>query len=199
MAIVAVAFVAACGDKPAGPAQTSSTDTIATITLLPPNPMVPAGSTLALTAFLANAAGDEIIGRTIEWTSSRTDVARVNDAGVVLALESGSTTITATSEEKTGTTMVTVTPPVAANVFVSPPSVTVQLGRTVQLTAVATDAEGHVLTGKFVLWSSSVPTTVSVDDTGLVTGLLYPGTATIYAQVDGVIGSATVVVTQAPN
>lgn len=63
--IVVAAIAAACGDKPTEPTPTSSTDTIATITLLPPDPAIPVGSTLALTAFLANAAGDEIIGRDV--------------------------------------------------------------------------------------------------------------------------------------
>jgi uncharacterized protein YjdB len=92
---------------------------------------------------------------------------------------------------------VTVVQPIAAYVFVSPPSVTVGLGRTVQLNALVTAANGRELTGKIVIWSSSNPTT-SVNESGLVTGLVL-GTSTIFAQVDGAVGFATVVVTQNPN
>jgi uncharacterized protein YjdB len=194
-----VAALGACGEKSSAPTSSNPNDTIATITLSPANPSLPVGSMLELTASLADSAGQPLTstGRTIEWASSRPDVARVSDLGVVVALELGTATITATSERKIGSTVVTVVQPVAAYVFVSPPSVTVGLGRTVQLNALVTTADGKELTGKIVLWSSSNPTT-SVNESGLVTGLVL-GTSTIYAQVDGAIGFATVVVTQNPN
>jgi uncharacterized protein YjdB len=197
-AIVAAAVLGACGEKSIGPGPLpSATDTIATITLSPVNPSIPVGSTLALTALVANTDGVALTGRPIEWSSSHPEVARVDDAGVVLAIATGTALVTATSEEKTGTAFVTVVQPVAAYVFVSPPSVTVGLGRTVQLTAIVTAADGKELTGRVVIWSSSNPTT-SVNESGLVTGLVLD-TSTIYAMVDGAVGFATVVVTMNPN
>lgn len=198
-AAIAVGAFDACGERPAGPTQSSPDDTIATILLTPANPTISLGTNIELTALLADSVGGPLTttGRIIEWSSTRTDIARVSDQGVVTALELGTATISAMSERKIGSTVVTVVQPVVANVFVSPPSATVVLGRTVQLTAVATDATGLVLNGKLVLWTTSNPTT-SVNDAGLVTGLVL-GTSTIYAQVDGAVGFATVVVIQPPE
>src|ERR1041385_1275716 len=65
-----------------------------------------------------------------------------------------------------------------AQVAVTPPSVTTQVGQTTQLTATPEDAAGHALPGRTVLWATSQSSVASVDANGLVTALT-PGTATI--------------------
>src|SRR5256885_11398073 len=205
--VAAAVVAAACGDKSTTPPFTNVADTVATITLSPSSPTMTVGGTLNFTALVANANGDQLIGRTIEWSSSRSDIARMNDAGVVVALEAGTTTITASTfadsnassnERKTGTTLLTVVLPVVANVFMTPPSATVQLGKTVQFSAYATDQNGNVLAGKTILWASSDANTMQVNDSGVVTALRL-GTATITAQIDPVLRSAPVVVTSEPE
>src|SRR2546429_9513499 len=54
-------------------------------------------------------------------------------------------------------------------VTVSPPTATVALGQTVQLTATLRDASGNVLTGRTVTWSSSNLAVATVSGSGLVT------------------------------
>jgi CubicO group peptidase (beta-lactamase class C family) len=51
---------------------------------------------------LKSAAGETLAGRTITWSSSNSDVAAVTLSGMVHANNPGTTTITATSEGKTG-------------------------------------------------------------------------------------------------
>lgn len=195
-ATIALGALGACRESASAPLLTDLNDTIATITLAPDSPSLPQGSTLELTAALADSAGQPLAptGRTIEWSSSRPDIARVSELGVVTALELGTATITATSERKIGSTVVTVVEPAAAQVDVSPPAAEVGPFGTVQLTATVKAADGRVLTGRFVLWSSSAPTVMTVNESGLVTAMVELGTATIFAQVDGAVGSAPVVI-----
>jgi parallel beta-helix repeat protein len=69
------------------------------------------GQSTQATATLRDASGNVLSGRTIQWTSSVTNVARVSAAGVVTAVSAGNASITATSETKSGTATVQVTAP----------------------------------------------------------------------------------------
>jgi len=195
-AVIVLAALGACGETSSVPTSSNPNDTIATIMLSPVNPSLPLGSTLELTVSLADSAGQPLTstGRTIEWASSRPDVVRVSDLGVAVALELGTATITATSERKIGSTVVTAVEPAVAEVDVSPSAPVVGPFGSVQLSATVRASDGRELTGKFVIWSSSAPAVLSVNDSGFVTALVSTGTATIYAQVDGIIGFATIVI-----
>jgi uncharacterized protein YjdB len=57
-----------------------------------------------------NAGGTAIAGKTFVWASGNTAVATVNN-GLVSAVMTGSATITATVDGKTGTALVNVSPP----------------------------------------------------------------------------------------
>src|SRR2546426_7304406 len=72
--------------------------------------------------------------------------------------------------DKRDTATVTVSCPVSvASVTVSPPSPTVQVGQTVQLSATPQDANGTPLSGRTITWSSDNTTAASVSASGLVT------------------------------
>ncbi len=79
----------------------------------------------------------------------------MNGSGLVSGVAAGSATITATSEGKSGTSLVTVTPVPVATVSVSPAAPSVAAGQTVQLTATPRDANGNALDGRVVTWGSS--------------------------------------------
>ena len=66
------------------------------------------GDQQALAARLTDAAGRVLSGRTVTWTSSNPAVASISAAGVVSALTTGTVTITATSEGKTGSATTTI-------------------------------------------------------------------------------------------
>src|SRR2546426_1256363 len=85
-------------------------------------------------------------------------------------------------------------PPVVASVTVAPPSDTVIVGETTQLTATVKDAAGHVLTDRVVTWSSSNAGVATISSTGLVTGVTANAVTVITATSEGVSGSATITV-----
>ena len=64
--------------------------------------------TTQATAVTRDANNNVLTGRNISWSSNNTQIASVSTAGVVTALTAGSTTITATSEGKSGSAQVTV-------------------------------------------------------------------------------------------
>ena len=90
---------------------------------------------------------------------------------------------------------VTVTPAPVATVTVTPSPGSVRRGSTLQLTATLRDANGNVLTGRTVSWSTSAPAIATVTpSSGVVTGVT-TGTATITALSEGKTGTSVVTVT----
>jgi len=85
-----------------------------------------------------------------------------------------------------------------ASVTVSPASVSVLQGQTVQLTATLRDASGNPLTGRVITWQSSTSAIASVNGSGLVTGVGPGGPVTMTATSEGQSGTASVTVTLAP-
>jgi hypothetical protein len=87
-------------------------------------------------------------------------------------------------------TFVTVDPAPIASVAISPP--TVELAGPTQLTATATDANGHPVAGLSYVWTSSDTSIASVDGTGLVTpSRQFFGSVQITATTAGRTGIAT--------
>jgi hypothetical protein len=87
------------------------------------------------------------------------------------------------------------TPAAVASVVISGTG-TVEIGKTLQLTAQAQSAAGTAISGKTFTWASGTESVASVASDGTVTGRA-AGTATITATVDGKSGSAVVTVTPA--
>ncbi len=84
-----------------------------------------------------------------------------------------------------------------ASVSVTPASKTlVSLGETTTLSAAAENSTGGAITGKTFTWSSSNTNLATVNASGTVTAVSN-GTATITATVDGVNGTASILVQQA--
>src|SRR6266480_1361381 len=89
-------------------------------------------------------------------------------------------------------------PPAAVvSVDLTPPSATVQVGQTVQLTAIPRDANGNALSDRTVTWTSSNTSAAIVSPTGLVTGVV-AGSAAITATSEGKSGTASITVTNVP-
>jgi hypothetical protein len=159
------------------------------------NPVLTQGSTTQAVATLRDAAGNELTGRTITWESASTGVASVSATGAVVAVGAGSVLITATSEGKSGSAMLTVNLASVASVTVSLATPRVGVGGLSQGGAVLRDASGNVLSGRVVAWTSSNPAVATVLATGgLVTGVGL-GTSTITAKSEGLSGTATITVT----
>jgi uncharacterized protein YjdB len=81
---------------------------VASVAVDPGTANLRAKTATQLTATLKDAAGNDLTGRTVAWSSSDDDVATVNSSGLVVAVASGTATIFATSEGETGQATVTV-------------------------------------------------------------------------------------------
>jgi uncharacterized protein YjdB len=188
--IAVVLFLLACGGESAGPDLTPRTIAItpASITL------GSIGATQQLAA-TAHASNNTVVPVTISWTSSNTAVATVDVNGTVTAVANGSTTISAAAGTISGTVQVTVEQ-VPTTVAVSPAPVTMAaLGATQQLSAVARDANNHIVPGTTAQWSSSSAAVATVSASGLVTAVAN-GTAVITAMIGSLAGTATATVAQ---
>jgi Bacterial Ig-like domain (group 2) len=153
---------------------------------------VMAGQTVQMGAVTRAADGAEL-ARPVVWTSVNPGVASVDAQGKVTAHEAGWTHVTATSEGRSATALITVLAPPApvAYVQVQPHNVTLEVGSGRELAARPFAANGSQLMNRVITWASSDSTVVSVDAQGRVFALK-GGTATITATSEGRTGAATV-------
>lgn len=85
--------------------------------------------------------------------------------------------------------------PVAiSSIELSPPTASVQTGKTTTLAATPRDVNGAALTGRTLTWSTSSAAVAGVDANGIVTGVA-AGTATISVTGEGKTASAAITVT----
>jgi hypothetical protein len=84
---------------------------VASVTLSPASPSLPAGERRRITANVTAADGRSLPGRVVTWASSNPAVAVASENGVVKGLAPGAATITATSARRSATAAVTVTAP----------------------------------------------------------------------------------------
>ena len=169
---------------------------VATVVVQPATVSLVAGGTATLTARVSDASG-ATLDRVVTWTSDHPEIASVTDAGVLTATSPGTATITAQSEGKSGTAIITVSRASVASLGITPGTASLVVGDAVALVATPKDASGTVLTDRTVTWSSSAPGVATVSSTGVVAGVA-PGSATITATSEGVSATATVVVSLVP-
>jgi uncharacterized protein YjdB len=156
-----------------------------------------AGGTADLVATVRDQNGQPMPGEPVTWSSSNPVVATVSAVGRVTAMSSGQAIVTATANGHSATSTITVDPVPVASVEVVPASASVQVGSTVQLGAIVRDANGNVLVGRPVTWTTSDGSVASVSTSGLVTGRA-EGPVTITATSEGRSGSASITVTRVP-
>ncbi len=199
VAAAIAAAAASCSSTASAPTLLSSVQHVASVDVSPAaDTLAAVGQTRQFSAVPRDSAGAVVTGVTISWTSSDSAVANVTDSGVVNAVTSGSATITATASGIAGhaTVVVAIPAPVrhVASVVVSPAADTlVAAGQTKQLTAVARDSTGAVMSGVSFSWASSNHSVATVDSAGFVSAVAN-GSTTITATASGVAGHATVLV-----
>ncbi|MBK8248727.1 MAG: Ig-like domain-containing protein [Gemmatimonadetes bacterium] len=165
---------------------------IASIRVTPDAVTVSAGQTVQLTAQALDAEGN-VLNRPITWSSDLATRATVSASGLVTAVSAGEVRISARSGTTLGISTVTVTQVPIARIDVSPPTVSVLVGGTQQLTATPRDAAGNALPGRGITWLTGAPSVATVSQTGLVTGVA-SGSALVFAASEGQSGSAAVTV-----
>ncbi len=163
------------------------------ITLSPTSATININNTRQFTATVAPTTASN---KTINWTSSNTNVATVDSTGKVTAKGNGTATITATSAEnntiKAQATVTVVTPLSSLSISPSTNAMNVNDTKTLTLTYNPTTASN-----KNVTWTSSNTSVATVDSNGKVTAK-GNGTATITAtsaENSNIKATATVTVT----
>jgi uncharacterized protein YjdB len=144
------------------------------------------------------------VGGAVQWSSGDTTIATVSDSGLVRGIGPGTVMIIATSRTVSGSAPLTVTvadPTITpvASVAVALASSTLNPGQSTQATATTLDANGNVLSGRVIAWSTNNASIATVSSAGLVTAVAN-GSALIVATSEGKSGSAplTVQSTQPP-
>ena len=96
------------GDSP-GTTEPPAPKPVATVTVTLASSTVIVGRTVQGSVALADAGGATLTGRAVQWSTTSTAIATVDQAGLVTGVAPGTATITATSEGKSGTASLTVT------------------------------------------------------------------------------------------
>ena len=148
-----------------------------------PSSSLPKGETeqLRATGVLSDGTTENLTDAA-SWASSSGDVASVSSSGLVTALTTGVTSVTATYLSLiSNTKSLDVIPAVLQSLSLSTPNSSLPKGESQQLTATGSFSDGSTgdLTGA-VTWSTSTPSMVSVSPSGLATAV-GTGSATITA------------------
>ena len=170
---------------------------VASVKVAPPEASVVVGATVTLTASAYDASGNVLTGRKVFWAVADSNFATVSPSGVVTGRYVGTVPVAASIEGKSAVAQIQVIPVPVVAVRVSPSSRDLTVGQTAQLIAEPLDAQGNVLSGRSIAWSSGRPNVATVSATGLVTALS-PGNAIITATVEGKSGVGAVTVSPAP-
>ncbi len=164
----------------------------------------PAGSftvsqdeSLILTAKAFDAADQEIIGRTVSWSTTDPLIATVGGLGEVNLLDVGMTTIVVEIDGITATAMLTITPSAVATITLSAIANEVSDNETRQVTAELRDSANNTLTGRTIVWTSDDPTIATVDSNGLILGVDL-GTTIIRANAEGIEATFTIEIIPGP-
>jgi len=176
---------------------TVSQAAVATVAVTPAPLSMSVGQTTQLAATLKDASGNVLNGRAVTWSSSNAGVATVSSSGLVTGVAAGPTTITATSEGKSGTAAVTISNVAVGSVAVQPQGPTIMQGANVQLSATVRDVNGVVVTDRVVTWATSSAAVATVSASGVVTGV-GSGSVTITATSEGKSGTTSVTVLAVP-
>lgn len=155
--------------------------------------MTGARDTLILTAH--DIAGRAVTPPTVTWQSSRPEVATVSTAGVVTALTTGTTVISARAGAVTG--VLTLAVGIGRLTLVQPGD-PIAIGESRALSLSGHTAGGVPTPIVGATWQSSHPQVASVSETSEVIGT-GPGTATITARLGSLQASAVVTVLPGPQ
>ena len=155
------------------------------------------GETVVLTVVVVDDAAKPVtVPRTITWSSSDPEVARVVD-GKLEAVGPGSTTITAAAGSLKGTSAVKVRIPDFARLALTPAKTqTLKKGDRLTFNVAALDKKGQKVAGVPVSWKSSDPRVATVSADGIVAAVK-KGSAKITASASGKAATVGVTVTDA--
>lgn len=132
---------------------------------------------------------------TVTWVSSNTAVATVDPAGKVTGVTNGTANIVVRMTDDTtvsATVPVTVSGPAVATVSMSPASAVVYVGFARQVVAQLRSADGRLLRGRPIAWTTPDANIADVSGSGIVRGRGPGGPITVVASSEGRSGTAQI-------
>lgn len=159
----------------------------AEIQVSPVLPSIGIGQTQQFTAAEVLSRGRRRNLNNVSWESSNPAVATIDpESGLATAVATGTVTIAAILDTATGSTDMTVTPPVLLAISIAPPNPALAVGQTQQFTATASYSDGNTrdITAT-ATWSALPANVATVNAAGLATAVA-AGAATITASSGGV-------------
>ncbi|MEP6834736.1 MAG: Ig-like domain-containing protein [Gemmatimonas sp.] len=166
---------------------------VSSIIVSPAQIALVAGQSIKLTIQITDDNGTLLTGRPVAFASGNSTIAQVASDGTVTGVKEGSTSITVTSEGRTGTASVVVSASPIATVRINAPAQEMAIGATQKFTATLLDAANNVLPARPINWSSGAPGIASIAADGTVSALS-AGTAIIFANVEGKLASVSLTV-----
>ena len=160
---------AAVGNTAGSASLTVSPAALVSIDVTPNSSSLPVGESEQLSAtgtFTDQSTRD--VTQSASWSSSGPSVASVTEVGLTTAKTIGSTTVSAAVGNTAGSAQVAVTAAVPVALNISPSTISITLGSSRQLKAMATYSDGSTQDATAVVqWTSSAEDIVSVDSQGL--------------------------------
>lgn len=173
---------------------------IASITLNAPTDQIEIGEEFTFTAVARNNEGNAIDGLSFEWSSSDSEVLSIDENGLATGLSAGEATVTAQSgdikSQPLSVRVIDVNQ--VANVSISAPSNSLEVGDNLQFSATATNAQGNAVDINNIIWQSNQPALMTIDESGLATALA-SGTVQVTAVVDEVTSNTLTVAISEPS
>lgn len=141
------------------------------------------GQSAKLTASLRNPKS-----RTVRWSSTNPGVATVDISGTVVGVTNGSATIVVKMVDDStisASVPVTVAGPAVATMTLSPATTTVWVGLARQMGVQLRAADGRLIRGRRITWTTPDATIADVSTTGLVRGRAPGGPIAVVASSEG--------------
>jgi hypothetical protein len=195
--LLCLATLASCSGDSGPTGSNIIDDAVARVEIHPTSLQLASGLSAQFTAEVVSTQNVVLAGRAVTWSSGNPAVATVSGSGLVTATGAGTTSINAASGGKTGTAQLTVIPaPGGAPVRMelTPTTVSITVGASLQLQALAYDAQNQVTTAQPYVWTSSNTAAATVSVTGMVTAVAQ-GSSTVRVTSGGVNAQATISVT----
>jgi uncharacterized protein YjdB len=168
------------------------TSAVANVIVTVPRALLKVSDTVQAVARAVDAAGNTVTGRPVTWASSSPTAALITPFGLVLGIAPANpVTITATIDGKTGSATLAVIPADIGEIIVSPDSVLLAPGGSVEMQVQVFDEFGFEEPDAPVVWSSFVESVATIDAEGRVTAHVI-GESTIRATYRGKVGEALV-------
>jgi uncharacterized protein YjdB len=188
LAVVSLFGLAGCGGggssaNTSGATKPSSTPTLVSIAVSPSGNSIVLGKTQQFTATGTYSDGSsKNLTSSVVWSSSASTVVSITDAGMATGVAVGQAKISAASGATNGSGTLAVTDNLVS-ISLKTSASDVNVGSTLQLTAMGIYQTGSPVALSGVTWTSSAATVATVTSSGLVSGVK-GGTVTVSATYD---------------